>query len=535
MTLQELLDWVPEIGDLAKAAHDASSNHANSAEFLRGVVNASTWEGEAGDTARASMWATIGDHDDHAERIGQGAADLDNAHQHAEAVANKVKDVLNYAAEQPAVDVDTRTNTVTPPPSYDYLDDEAKAEVAQKVADVEARIADVLDEGDTVDDEVARAIAKASGLPGPVHTATSLEDLLGVSNDGPLAPGEVRNRGPVAGTDGKPGIPGIRAADLGEVITLPNGKKVAIFGDSYSKPQVGPPTDPTNTHYPSVAVPVTFDAKGRPHFGPPLTGPDGKNVLFPLPEEAKRAGANNALPAGSITIGKDTYMMVVGTNTNEGLNPKGGSWLVKVTNDPAGGWRPVEGSYKGWSPNAGPNSPPTQVSGYQGSDGKVYIAADAFDRSQGVTMYRVDPDQVWNRGQWEPYNGNNTWGPAGQPATTTITPPGQHWGELSFREVDGKPVLSGTNMNNDSTKIPTVEVHVGDIPTEVLNPDTSPKTVVMSNDPNAPNFVPAPYGGYILPGSTLDNLGIFGSQWYEPQGGPVHYDVLDIRANVKPG
>ncbi|BBZ12459.1 hypothetical protein [Mycobacterium branderi] len=84
MTLQELLDWVPEIGDLAKAAHDAASNHANSAEFLRGVVNASTWEGEAGDTARASMWATIGDHDDHAERIGQGAADLDNAHQHAE-------------------------------------------------------------------------------------------------------------------------------------------------------------------------------------------------------------------------------------------------------------------------------------------------------------------------------------------------------------------------------------------------------------------------------------------------------------------
>lgn len=101
------------------------------------------------------------------------------------ALANKVKDVLNYAAEQPAVDVDTRTNTVTPPPSYDYLDDEAKAEVAQKVADVEPRIADVLDEGDAVDDEVARAIAKASGLPGPVHTASSLEDLLGVSNDGP--------------------------------------------------------------------------------------------------------------------------------------------------------------------------------------------------------------------------------------------------------------------------------------------------------------------------------------------------------------
>lgn len=547
LTLQELLDWVPEIGGLAKAAHDVSSNHANSAEFLRGVVKASTWVGEAGDTARMSMLATIVQHDDHAERIGQGAADLDKAHQDAEMLANKVKDVLNFAAAQPAVNVDTGTNAVTPPPSYDYLDEEAKTEVAEKVADVEARIADVLDEGERVDDELARAIAKASGLPGPVHTATSLGDLLGVPTDGPLAPGEVRNNGPVAGTDGKPGVPGIGAADLGEVVTLPNGRKVMILGDSYGKAQVGPPGDPTNQHYPSAAVPVTFDAKGRPHFGPPLSGPDGKNVLFPLPQAAKDAGANNALPAGSVTIGKDTYMMVVGTNTNEGLNPRGGSWLVKVSNDPAAGWRPVEGSYRPWSPNAdpGPNhltvgtrtdSPPTQISGYQGSDGKVYIAADAFDRSQGVTMYRVDPDHITDRGAWQPYNGNNTWGAAGQTATTTITPSNQNWGELSFREVDGKPVLSGTNFNSDvQNGLPTVEVHVGDNPTQVLNSDTSTKTVVMSDDLNSPNFVPAPYGGYILPGSTLDNLGIFGSQWYQPQGGPVHYDVQDIQVNVEPG
>jgi hypothetical protein len=94
--------------------------------------------------------------------------------------------------------------------------------------------------------------------------------------------------------------------------------------------------------------------------------------------------------------------------------------------------------------------------------------------------------------------------------------PGQTWGELSFRDA-------------------AVEVHVGGIPIEVLNPDSSTKTVVITNARDPSNFVPAPCGGYILPGATLDNPGLFGSQWYQPPDGPWHYDGQDIQANVKPG
>ena len=295
---------------------------------------------------------------------------------------------------------------------------------------------------------------------------------------------------------------------------------------------------------------MTFDEHGRPHFGTPLTGTDGTNVLFPLPRAAVEAGANNALPAGSITTRDGrTFMMVVGTNTNEGLMPKGGSWMVEVTNNPAAGWKPSESSYKPWesiaNPQAGlpgqpprisnPDMAPTQISGYQGSDGKVYIAADGFDRHQGVAVYRVDPDQIADRGAWQPWTGND-WGNPGEVATNPITPPGQNWGEISFREVDGRPVLAGTNFNNDfgNTRVPTVEVHVGATPTQVVDA-TSPPTVVMSNDAHSSEFVAAPYGGYILPGSTLDNLGLFGSQWYQPRGAPVHYDVQDIHVNVEPG
>jgi hypothetical protein len=131
---------------------------------------------------------------------------------------------------------------------------------------------------------------------------------------------------------------------------------------------------------------------------------------------------------------------------------------------------------------------------------------------------------------WQPYNpANDTWGPAGQTATTLT--PNEKWGELSFRDVDGRPVLAGANFYDQTPLEGPVEVHVGESPTSVFAADP---TIVMSNDPRSPNFMPAPYGGYILPGSTLSNLGLFGSQWYGPPGAPVHYDVQDIQVNVEP-
>lgn len=266
--------------------------------------------------------------------------------------------------------------------------------------------------------------------------------------ESPLKPGEVRDLGPIAGTGGIPGIPGIGAADLGEVVEIPGqpGKYLAIFGDSFSGNKVG-----EGEHYRSVAVPVTFDADGRPHFGAPLTGPENSGrELFTMPSEAVKAGISDTLPAGTITLGDKTYMMVTGTTGN--LKPAA-SWLVEVNGDPGKGWTMVPGSYRA----AG--EAPTQISGYKGSDGKVYIAADSFDRSRGITMYRADPDKVFNRGSWQPWNGTG-WGQAGGVATAPIsrTP----FGELSFREVDGKAVLSGFNQGTGN-----VEVRVVDEPTKV--------------------------------------------------------------------
>jgi Domain of unknown function (DUF4185) len=313
--------------------------------------------------------------------------------------------------------------------------------------------------------------------------------------ESPLKPGEVRDLGPIAGTGGVPGIPGIGAADLGEVVEVPGqpGKYLAIFGDSFSGNKVG-----EGEHYRSVAVPVTFDADGHPHFGEPLTGPNGSgHELFPMPAEAVKAGISDTLPAGTITLGDKTYMMVTGTTGN--LKPAA-SWLVEVNGDPSKGWAMVPGSYRG----AG--DAPTQVSGYKGSDGKVYIAADSFDRSGKVTMYRADPGNVGDRSTWQPWTAKG-WGTPGQQAATVSN---DRYGELSFREIGGKPVLSGFDRDAGGGR---VEVRVGSSPTDMFGPDARTTVVVQNGDQNTPNFLPQPYGGYILPGSTLDDLKLFASQW----------------------
>lgn len=351
----------------------------------------------------------------------------------------------------------------------------------------------------------------------------------GPGADGSVPPGGVKNLGPIAGTGAQPGIPGIGAADLGEIVELPDGRLVAVFGDSFKGDKVG---GPDNEHYRSVAVPIVgWDKDGRPIFGQPLNSPGGPGtpgVLFPPPPEALAIDPNtNPLPAGSFQANGKTYMMVSGTS---GLKPTAGSWLVEVSNDPSKGWQPVPGSWRPSYPGL-PGNPPTQVSGYQGKDGMVYIAGDSFDRSQGVTMYRVDPAHAADRSAWQPWTGND-WGNPGQ-VPVVVSQQGAHYGELSFREIDGRPVLSAFNS---TPNVNQVQVLVGDSPTDIFK-GGPPIIAAQQSSPAAPGYVFQPYGGYIMPGSSLNDLNILVSQWNTqngPDGQPLGapYDTQQVQVNA---
>ncbi len=485
-----------------------------------GLENAD-WTGTAGEQARARLQAdatkvhTVIEQIEHAERTAtKGAQSIGAAKRDAVKAIDDAEDEMFSVSED--LTVTDRLPKILVAPML--LMRELALHAYQ--AAIRGRAMKLA----TIDAQVAAALKLIS---------TKLNGFkLGPGSDGPgtegsVPPGGVKNLGPIAGTGAQPGIPGIGAADLGEIVELPDGRLVAVFGDSFKGDKVG---GPDNEHYRSVAVPIVgWDKDGKPIFGRPLNSPGGPGTpgaLFPPPPEALAIDPNtNPLPAGSFQANGKTYMMVSGTS---GLKPTAGSWLVEVSNDPSKGWQPVPGSWRPSYPGL-PGNPPTQVSGYQGKDGMVYIAGDSFDRSQGVTMYRVDPAHAADRSAWQPWTGND-WG---QPRDTpAVLSRGQNFGELSFREIDGHPVLSGFNS---TPGVNQVEVHVADDPTKIFA--APPIVAAQQSSPAAPGYVFQPYGGYIMPGSSLDDLNILVSQWNTqdgPDGKPLGapYDTQQVQVNA---
>jgi hypothetical protein len=87
---------------------------------------------------------------------------------------------------------------------------------------------------------------------------------------------------------------------------------------------------------------------------------------------------------------------------------------------------------------------------------------------------------------------------------------------MSFKQVDGKAVLSYFNATTGN-----MEIRVAEDPTSL---GTAPVTTVVQHQDEWPepaeslpppydNRLAQPYGGYISPGSTLDELRVFVSQW----------------------
>ncbi|WP_102144021.1 TNT domain-containing protein [Mycobacterium hubeiense] len=132
------------------------------------------------------MEATARDHDAVAENLGKAATAMEHAGQDAEALAESIKGILDDAAQPPAVEINETTNQVVPPDTS-YMTEEYAAQVAAKVADLQARIAKALAEGERVDTELAGAITSAAGTERVVKTASSLEDLL-LPEDGERKP-----------------------------------------------------------------------------------------------------------------------------------------------------------------------------------------------------------------------------------------------------------------------------------------------------------------------------------------------------------
>jgi hypothetical protein len=148
----------------------------------------------------------------------------------------------------------------------------------------------------------------------------------------------------------------------------------------------------------------------------------------------------------------------------------------------------------------------------------VYIVADGFARDHTVRLYRCPAANFTDRNWWHAWGmigGGPDWG--WDVAPTPLS--GDVFGELSMRLIEGKAVLSGFNWSTGN-----VEVRVANDVTQVLAPWT-PVTVIATQQ-----TVPQNYGGYIVPGSTLDQAIILVSQWNTTTHNP--YNVQQFVANL---
>lgn len=334
----------------------------------------------------------------------------------------------------------------------------------------------------------------------------------------PLAPGQVLRIGPTAGTGTPTGEYGIGATDLCEFVEFPS-ETLQVCGDSFAGQGVG-----FGGWYSPVALHVDTASVDDPG-GVRYTGVLG--IGRPLLAEATPAG-DSQLPAGVVRINRRNYLMVT---TAKALEPVSSRLVVAEPSRP--GWRTVPGSRRAASYQGGSQ---TQISGYydpiptpDSPRGWVYIVADSFTRRDPVLLYRATPQTFTDRSRWQ--------GWASGPGGGWNKPPTPLWpdqvGEISIRQIDGKTVLSYFNAGTEN-----MEVRVADDPTSLGD---APVTTVVRHDdwpepaetlpPPFDNRLAQPYGGYISPGSTLDELRIFVSQWDTRARERAPYRVIQFAVN----
>ena len=342
---------------------------------------------------------------------------------------------------------------------------------------------------------------------------------------GPLAPGQSIRIGPTAGTGTPTRDYGIGATDLCEFMEFPSGV-LQVCGDSFAGQGVG-----FGGWYSPIALHVDTDSIGDP-TGVRYDGVTG--VLKPLLADPTPPGSSQ-LPAGVVAINRENYMLVT---TTKSLVPAT-SRLVKA-DAVQGNWPTVPKSERPAEYAGGRQS---QISGYydpiptpDSPSGWVYIVANDFDRSGPVELYRATPQTFTDRSSWQAWSSlpgtDGGWDRAPTPLWDDKI------GEMSVRQIDGRTVLSYFNATTGN-----MEMRVAAHPTGLGSAAVT--TVVYATDwPDRPEDLPAPhdnrlaqpYGGYISPGSTIDEVRVFVSQWNTlPRGDNAPYRVIQFAVNpLKP-
>lgn len=308
---------------------------------------------------------------------------------------------------------------------------------------------------------------------------------------------------------------GIGGTDLGAATTAPDGRIVAVFGDTFEKPTVGgrgwrspvvlfgdPASVPTGLVWTGSAGPgryahqvVTYKHRRRW---------DGCHVVTVLPTDLLR-------------LGDALYLHVMV------CRELGHVWWTELYRSRDNGvtW---ETTGCRW-PGDHHDGLFQMLTWERGGDGWVYAFSTGFQRQHGLVLHRVPEDALTTPSAWQPWGfDEDGWGWGKRP---TVALPGRY-GELSLRRVEGNWMLvvfddGAYRMDVLALDSPLADLHV------------APRATVLrgcswADEDHAAGRVAQLYGGYILPGSTWASLQLVVSQWNTGTNWPYH--AMQFTADV---
>lgn len=289
---------------------------------------------------------------------------------------------------------------------------------------------------------------------------------------------------------------GVMTGDLGMMTSLRDGEEFAIiFGDSFRGAKFG-----QGEWLSPVGVVAELDQDGRIVINRPLNESERVEQLVNYRHNDRGL---TLLPSDIINIDGTMYMQAM---WNEGVGNVLYTQIWRST-DQGATWQSVSttpANYLGGKANL--------VTWDQGSDGYIYMMSSSFKRRDNVYLTRFLPGDIGNRTAWQHYrideNGTGSWGSTAGPVLSDRV----RAGEMSLRYIEGHWVLA---MFNAETM--AIEVRISEDIARDWN-DIAPANVVVAGfggwgaPQDADNFTQL-YGGYIAPGSTLDNLDLVVSQW----------------------
>jgi hypothetical protein len=313
---------------------------------------------------------------------------------------------------------------------------------------------------------------------------------------------------------------GIGGTDLGTTAVAPDGRLVSVFGDTFAGPRAGGGG--------WRAPVVLFADPGSVHDGLEWTGSAGRGqrarqvVRYVHKTVRRQHGVRwrrltTVLPTDVITVGDTMYLHVMVCRELGNVR-----WTeLHRSRDHGRSWHPT-----------GVRWPADHLDGLfqmltweRGDDGYVYAFSTGFQRSQGLVLSRVPEVLIADRGAWETWGFDGSTWDWGRSPTEVL--PGA-FGELSLRRIDGRWVLVAFDAANYRIDVrlltsPTADLHTAPCATVVQGCD-------WDGEDHEHGLVAQLYGGYTLPGSTLERLQLVVSQWNTATNWP--YRAMQFQADV---